>query len=179
MRRIALGVVAFVVGVGGILMLLLVFSGRDKAGVDTGSGGGPGQTFPLQGSAHRAAPGFHYSSSPPTSGPHRVVAVPRDGHRLTTDQLLTALEEGNVVLLGHPGPPFPGEVAVQRQIAGGPSTPALLREGQAVLLGTYPGTGGSIVAVAWGHLLRAPSSNDPRLAQFADFWLGAGAPAAK
>ncbi len=179
LRKVLIGVLSVLLGLAGIFVLLLVFSGRDKAGVGAEGNAGPGRAFPLQGAEHRAAPGFRYSSFPPTSGPHRAVPIPGDGAHFTADSLLSALEAGDIVLLFPPGPAPAALRGVQATVAGGPSTPALRADGQAVILGTYRGTGPGVVALAWGHLLLARSAAEPTLAPFADFWLGAGAPAAK
>jgi Protein of unknown function (DUF3105) len=176
MKRVLLGLVAFAVGVGGILLILVVVSGRDDAGVDTKTGAGPGEKVKVQATDHRAAPkGYRYSSFPPTSGPHRVVAVPGHGGRFTTDQLLTALEEGNVVLLHAPGKVPAALTKARASVVEGPSTPALIHAGQAVLIGTYPGTGTRTVALAWGRLLRVANPTDPRIPAFAEAWIGLGA----
>jgi hypothetical protein len=64
---------------------------------------------------------------------------------------------------------------VAENVSGGPFDPALVQAGQSVILARRPGTQG-VVALAWRHLLRAPSGSDPELARFAEFWLGRGAP---
>jgi hypothetical protein len=56
-----------------------------------------------------------------------------------------------------------------------PFTPALAAAGQAVILARRPGTIG-IDGLAWAHAVSVRYASDPRLAQFAQFWLGRGAP---
>lgn len=178
LRRLGAVVLTLVIALGGVVLLLLFFQGRDHSQIHDASptAGGPGQSFRDQGHAHLAAgqqPAKAYASNPPTSGPHRVVAIRRDATRLTDDQILHALELGDVVLLyGTPQPP-PQLRALARQLAG-PFDPALAASGQAVVLGQRPGTEG-VVALAWRHLLRVPSASDPALADFATYWLGRGA----
>jgi hypothetical protein len=171
-RRVLFGIAATVAALGAVLLVLLFVSGRDQGGVSESGESDVGQTFPRQGSAHHAPPpGFRYSSSPPTSGPHRVVKIPGDGHRLSRDQLLSALELGNVVLLHPPGPVPPALLGVQRAEANGPTTVARSREGSAVIIGTFPGTGAKIVALSCGRMLRAASPRDPRIDTFASRYL--------
>ncbi|HEY2636590.1 MAG TPA: hypothetical protein VGI54_04315, partial [Solirubrobacteraceae bacterium] len=67
----------------------------------------------------------------------------------------------------------PGLRQIQSDV-GGPFSPALAREGQAVILARRAGTRGT-VALAWRHRLTAASPTDPKINQFADYWLGAGA----
>jgi Protein of unknown function (DUF3105) len=173
-RRVALALAAVVVAVGAVIGLVLVLGSRDQGGVGSANAAGPGRVFPDQGDHHLkpGEPRPGYDSMPPTSGPHHPVPVTRDAARLSDDQLLHALELGDVVLLyGQARPPAP-LVSTQRAVAG-PFSPALAAQGQAVILGRRPGTRG-VVAVAWRRLLSAASPTDPRLAHFADYWLGAG-----
>src|SRR4029077_18079026 len=82
-------------------------AGRDDPGI---SGESPqlGVQFPDLGHAH-LQPGARqpgYNSDPPTSGAHVPVPVTRDGAELSDDQLLQALEVGDVVLMyGSDQPP--------------------------------------------------------------------------
>ncbi len=173
--RVAVAVVTVLVAVAGAVALLYYFTSRDPAQVSSSQPRGPGQAFPDQGARH-LRPGqrspVRYDSRPPTSGPHVPVPVRADRQRLSDDQLLHALEQGNVVLLyGSPSPP-PGLERLADDAAG-PFDPALVRGGQAVILGRRPGVRG-VVAVAWRHLERAPSADAPALRQFVDFWLGRG-----
>jgi hypothetical protein len=179
--RRAVGVVATaVVAVAGGIGLLLFFVARDDAPVDKNDTQtavkGPGQAFPNLGAEHvppsqrgRA----RYNSNPPTSGPHVAEVIRRDEIVLTTDQVLHALELGNVVLEYGSGTPPPGLKALAEEVSGGPFEPALVPAGQSVILARRRGTKG-IVALAWRHLLRAPAADDPELRQFAEFWLGQG-----
>jgi hypothetical protein len=151
--------------------VLLFFSSRDKSTFSAGAG--PGQAFPDLGRRHLRPgerPGVAYNSSPPTSGPHVAAAVRRDATALSDDQVLQALETGDVVLVyGTPRPP----AALRSLVAdlAGPFDPALAASGQAAILARRAGTRG-VVALAWRHLLRATSPGDPRLRDFVDYWLG-------
>jgi len=180
-RRLIGPLVGVLVAVGGVLALLLFFSGRDSAGVRSTAPSGPGQLQPDRGHRHvalhaprpDARPGCTRGRcDPPTSGPLTPVRVPGDRVPLGDDQILHALELGNVVIF-YPGDrtvPVPGPLrAVQRRVAGGRSTPTLIAVGQAVILSPRGGSG--IVAAAWRHLLHARDPGDPRLLRFAQYWL--------
>ena len=173
-ERIAILVASLVLSIGLILLLSGYFAGRDQAAVSGGTGG-PGQAFSDQG--HTAlSPGQplpSYDSNPPTSGAHVPEPVTRDGATLNDDQLLQALQLGNVVIAyGTPKPP-PGLTKFAGTVA--PTfSPALAATGDAVILARRPGTAG-LVALAWTHLLRVSAPSDPQLAQFVSFWLGRGA----
>jgi Protein of unknown function (DUF3105) len=180
--RRAVGVIVTVlVALAGGIGLLLFFVARDDAPVDsngdeTAEVRGPGQAFPDQGARH-VPPGqrgdFEYNSDPPTSGPHVAQAVRRDAVVLTDDQVVHALELGNVVLAFGSADPPPALRRLALDISG-PFDPALVQAGQAVLLDRRPGTNG-VIALAWRHLLRTRSPTDPELRRFAEFWLGRGA----
>lgn len=179
LRRVGIAFLTLAVALGGVILLLLFLQGRDRSQVGRGSGAAaaePGQVFPDRGREHIAPgerPDAPYASNPPTSGAHVPVAVRRDAARLTDDQLLHALELGDVVLLyGTPRPPAGARELAQR--LAGPFDPALAASGQAVVLGYRPRTDG-VVALAWRHMLRAPSADDPALEEFASYWLGRGA----
>jgi hypothetical protein len=100
--------------------------------------------------------------------------VTRDETKLNNDQLLGALAAGDVVILYGGAQPPPGLTTLAQAL--GPSfTPALVQSGQAVILGRRPGTAG-LVGLAWAHMIRSASVLDPRLREFAAYWLGRGAP---
>jgi hypothetical protein len=149
-----------------------LLAGRDDPGVSAGQNG-PGTRFPDQGDLHLRAGELRpvYNSDPPTSGAHIPQAVGRDRSELSDDQLLQALEVGDVVLMyGAPQPP--AGLAQIAQAVGGRFTPALALSGQAVILARRPGTRG-VIALAWTRMLRSLSA--PDLRGFAQFWLGRGA----
>jgi Protein of unknown function (DUF3105) len=169
LRRAGIIVALVLLALGGIAGALLFFASRDQSKITPSQG--PGQAFADQGHAHVAKPGFAYNSSPPTSGPHAVKAIRRDGERIDADQLLSALELGNVVIL-YPGSRRPPEALRALQDAdSGPLDPALLQTGNQVVLARYRGVN-QVVAAAWRHLQPASSPSDPRLKAFVDFWLG-------
>ncbi len=178
LRRLGLTLLTVVVALGLVVLLLLFLQGRDRSQLhdDTSATDAPGQVFPNQGHAHLDAgerPSEPYASDPPTSGAHAVVAIRRDGARLTDDQLLHALELGDVVLLYGTRTPPAGLPELARRLAG-PFDPALAAGGQAIVLGYRPGVDG-VVAVAWRHLARTSGVDDPALEEFAAYWLGRGA----
>ena len=169
-RRLAIGAASVLLGVGAVALVIAYFNGKDSSQV--GNSGGPGQALPDRGNAHLAPgqPSPSLKEDPPTSGAHHVVPLRRDAVTLSTDQLLTALEQGNVVLLyGSPKPP-PGLLALARNEAA-QFTPAVAAAGGAVVLGRRPGTNG-IIALAWRRMLHVPSAGDPALQDFADAYLG-------
>ena len=171
----AIVVASLVLSIGLILLLSGYFAGRDQAAVSGGTNG-PGQAFSDQGHAALSPgqPGPTYNSSPPTSGAHVPEPVVRDGATLNDDQLLQALQLGNVVIAYGSRQPPPGLTKFARTAA--PAfTPSLAAGGDAVILARRPGTAG-LVALAWTHLLRVNSASDPQLGQFVSFWLGRGAP---
>lgn len=175
LERLAIVVASLVISIGVIALLSGgLLAGRDNPGVSTGQAT-PGTPFADQGDLHLRAGERRpaYDSNPPTSGPHVPVAVGRDGAALSDDQLLQALEMGDVVFMyGTPQPPrgLP-EIA---QAVGGRFSPDLAASGQAVILARRPGTRG-IVALAWTRMLRTLSG--PELRAFAQYWLGRGASA--
>lgn len=171
---IAIAVASLIVSVGSIALLSGYFAGKDQAGV-SGTTTGPGQAFKDLGHEHlplgRLQP--PYDSDPPTSGPHVPEPVTRDETTLNDNQLLQALELGNVVVMYGSHSPPAALKALQARIAG-PFTPALAATGEAVILARGPVTHG-LIGLAWTHMLRVTSPGDPLLAQFIQFWLGKGA----
>jgi hypothetical protein len=175
LERLAVVVASLALSVGLIALLSGFFAGRDQAGI-AGVVSGPGQAFPDLGHAvlKPGQPHPRYNSDPPTSGPHIPVPVLYDQAPLNDDQILQALEVGDVVIVyGTPEPP-PGLLAFSRAVAP-PFSPVLAAAGQTVVLVHRP-HGRDLTALAWAHLLRATGPTDPRLRQFVQFWLGRGAP---
>jgi Protein of unknown function (DUF3105) len=160
LRLVALGVV---LAAAGLIALVLVLGARDDPEV-AGALQGPGELQPDRGSGHDAP--AQVTDPWPTSGPHRPELVTRDRRRLSDDQILHALELGNVVLLYEEDP---GALAdVQRDVAG-PFDAEIAAAGQAVILARRPGP---TAALAWRRVLR---SDDPsELREFAEAWLGRG-----
>jgi hypothetical protein len=176
LERLAIVVAALVIAV----VLIVVMSGGPLAGRDDPGISGPGPQlgvpYPDLGHAH-LQPGAKppaYNSDPPTSGAHVPVPITRDGTELSDDQLLQALEVGNVVVAYGSSRAPAGLRRLAADVAA-PFTPALAAAGQAVILARRPGTNG-LLALAWTHLLRVDSVQDPRLRGFILYWLGRGAP---
>jgi Protein of unknown function (DUF3105) len=167
--------VALAVAAGAIALLSGYFAGNDTPGV-TGSSSGPGIAVKDMGDAH-LRPGQtppRYTSNPPTSGPHVPVPVRKNHAVLSNNQVLEALELGDVVFVyGSPAPPAQLEAIARANAA--PFTPALAAAGQAVILARRPGTPG-VVGLAWAHLIRVRGPAAPSLRQFVQYWLGRGAP---
>ncbi len=175
LERVAIVVVALALSVGLIALLSGFFAGRDQAGV-SGSTVQLGEPFPDLGHAHLHPGATHpaYNSDPPTSGAHVPEPVPRDNATLNDNQLLQALEVGDVVIMYGSRTPPPGLQTLARSISG-PFTPSLVEAGQAVILARRSGTPG-LTALAWTREFRVRAATDPLLRQFVESWLGRGAP---
>ena len=161
--------------IGAIAALSGFFAGRDAAGI-SGNADGPGLTFRDLGHAH-LRPGElrpAYDSVPPTSGAHVPVPVTRELTQLSGDQLLQALELGDVVIFYGGRTPPPGLTRLAHSVAA-PFTPALAAAGQAVILARRPQTVG-LLGLAWTRMVRVSAPNDSLLRAFAESWLGKGAP---
>jgi hypothetical protein len=168
--RLLVVVLGVVVAAGGVLALVLFFGARDDSQL-TAAPTGPGELQPDLGAAHDrpAATG-----DTPTSGPHRPEPVTRDRRALTNDQLLHALELGDVVILYDTPQPAPALERLQEEVAG-PFDRELAAAGQAVILAPRAGAGPA-TALAWRRVLRASDPADPALREFAETWLGVGVP---
>jgi len=175
LERVAIGVASLALSIGLIAVLSGFFAGRDQAGV-SGAANRIGEQFPDLGHEHLQPGQPHptYNSHPPTSGAHVPVAIQRDEARINNDQLLQALETGDVVIVYGSKTPPAGLRALARSLAG-PFTPDLASAGQAVILAPRPGTVG-LVGLAWTRMVRVSAPNDPLLRDFAEVWLGRGAP---
>lgn len=159
LRGIGLGLLTLVVAIGGFVLVLLFFEGRDDSQVPQAASGGdvPGQVVTDQRRAQSPTP----------------IRSDRDGTRLNDDQLLHALALGDVVLLYGTRAPPAALRALQQRVSGR-FDPVLAANGAAVVLAYRPGIDG-VTALAWKRMLRAPGASDPALQEFADYWLGRGA----
>lgn len=175
LERVAIVVAALALSIGLIAVLSGFFAGRDQAGV-SGTTSALGQQFRDLGHAHLqpGGPRPTYDSDPPTSGAHIPEPVLLDRSVLNDDQLLEALEVGDVVIMYGDRMPPKGLATLAGSLAG-LFSPALAAAGQAVVLARRPGTVG-LIGLAWTRMLRLRSANDPLLRQFALQWLGRGAP---
>jgi hypothetical protein len=155
LRRLGLTLLTILVALGGFVLVLLFFEGRDDSQVPQSAGASaPGQAVTDQ------------------RQPQAPAVIRRDRVALSQDQLLHALELGDVVLLYGTGAPPPQLRALQEQVSG-PFDPVLAANGAAVILARRAGTDG-IVALAWRRMLRVGSAADPALEAFANYWLGRG-----
>lgn len=177
LERLAILLAALALSVGLIVLVSGYFTSRDQAGV-TGAAAGPGHAFNDLGHAAlrpgQARPA--YNSNPPTSGAHFNEAVSRAGAPLNEDQLLTALQAGDVVIF-YGGSRPPADLEQFAHSVAPPFTPALAATGDAVILARRPGTAG-VLALAWAHMLNVRQTSDPALRGFVAYWLGRGAPGA-
>jgi hypothetical protein len=156
------------------IVLVWILASRDSAPVQGTPG--PGTLEPDRGAGHGRAAARSPADDPPTSGPHRRVAVTRDARELSDDAVLHALELGDVVLAYGAARPPAALRGLQRDVAG-PFDAELAAAGQAVVLARRPGLRG-VVALAWRREQRASAADDPRLRAFVEAWLGHGAPRA-
>jgi hypothetical protein len=172
-RRVAAVVAGVLVLLAGLAVVAIALNSRDDAQV--GAASGPGALLPDRGATHLPA-GRHAevpAGTLPTSGAHRPEPVTRDRRRLSDDQILQALELGNVVILYDRTQPDVALTRLQDDVAGA-FAPDLAAAGQAVILARRPGAGAA-TALAWRRALRATDPRDPRLRDFAEAWLGRGA----
>jgi hypothetical protein len=176
LERAAIVIVSLAIAIAIIVLLSGGLAGtQDDPGV-TGGQQGPGIAYRDLGDLHLrpGQPAPHYDSNPPTSGSHKPVNVTRNRSMISNDQLLQALQVGDVVLMYGKRKPPPGLTAVAAHLA--PAfTPALAATGGAVILARRPGTRG-IIALAWTHMQPVATASDPRLTEFVNYWLGRGAP---
>jgi hypothetical protein len=160
------------VAIAACAVLITILANRDPSNVAHTQG--PGTLEPDRGAKH--VDGAQTPASPPdrppTSGPHRAEPVTRDATALSDDQLLEALQLGNVVLTYDTTQPPPALRTLQEDVAG-PFDPQLAAAGQAVILDRRPGANG-VIALAWRRRLRATDPADPQLRAFAETWLGQG-----
>jgi hypothetical protein len=174
--RRALAVLAGVVLLIGVAIALsLGLSSRDDAGVGSKAASGPGELQKDLGARH-LPPGRRTPLSgltdPPTSGAHHPRLVTHDGTVLSPDEILHALELGDVILF-YDAPRPPAQLRALQKDVSGPFDAEVAAAGQQVILARRPGTQG-VVAAAWRRLLRTGSASDPQLRAFADAWIGRG-----
>jgi uncharacterized protein DUF3105 len=171
-RRILIVIAAVVVAAAGCVALIALLTSQDSSQVSGTSG--PGVLEPDRGSARQTGPATPASPAdePPTSGPHRAEAVTKDETELSDDQILEALQLGNVIVTYDQAKPPAALLALQKDVLGGAFDPSLAQAGQAVILARRPGAG--VQALAWRRRLVASGPDDPRLRDFADAWLGQG-----
>jgi hypothetical protein len=155
----------------GLIALLSGYFTRHDAPAVTGAAA-VGLHFADQGDELLAPGSRHprYDSSPPTSGPHVPVTLRSDRRRLSDDEILQALSNGDIVIVygtARPGARLLGLI----DALAGPFTPALAASGQALLLDHQPGTDG-LLALAWTRMLRVRGPADPLLRQFVETYLG-------
>jgi hypothetical protein len=150
----------------------LTVATRDPSRVATREG--PGEALTDQCARHvTPPPDFRYATQPPASGPHRPRLPRADERRLSDDELLHALELGNVVLAYDAAQPPPALQALREDVAG-PFDVELAAAGQAVLVVRHPAADG-VTALAWARRLRTQDPQDPALREFTEHWLGQGA----
>jgi hypothetical protein len=178
-RRLAVVLAGVVLVLGGFAVLQLVLSSRDDAGIGDAPAGGPGQPQRDLGSRHLAAgqpTPLDGLTDPPTSGAHHPRLPTRDETVLSPDQILHALELGDVILFYGAARPPDALKTLQRDVSG-PFDAEVAAAGQQVILARRGGGRSTrgVTAAAWRRLLRTAGASDPGLREFADAWIGRGA----
>jgi hypothetical protein len=174
LERAAIALASLALSFGLIAVLSGFFAGRDAAGV-SGVQSTLGQEFKDLGHAHLSPgqPRPAYNSDPPTSGAHIPEPILVNEAVINDDQLLEALEVGDVVVVYGTRKPPPGLQPLAHSL-GGKFTPSLAAAGQAVVLAKRPGTFG-VIALGWTRMLHVRSARNPLLRQFIEESLGRGA----
>ncbi len=174
MRRLVVLLLGTALVAGGVYALVLAFNARDDAGVGGAGAAGPGKLQPDRGSRHlestQPVP-LEGLTDPPTSGAHHDRLPTREG-RLSPDEILHALELGDVILFYDAKRPPAALRKLQREVSG-PFDAEVAAAGQQVILARREGAG-AVTAAAWRRLLRADDPSDPRLREFAEAWIGRG-----
>jgi uncharacterized protein DUF3105 len=158
-KRLIPVLVGALIVIAGLIGLMALAKGRDDAGLADHSRSGPG-TFEQTS-----------SGSPPTSGSHQERNVTSE-QSVDNDALLTALEQGNVVIVYPQAKPPAALIKLQRDLTG-PFDAELAAAGQMVIL-THRDDADGIQALAYQRRLKASGADDPQLQAFAEAWLGAG-----
>ncbi len=159
MKRLVPVVIGVLVVIAGLVGLMALASGRDDAGLADHTAEGPG--------AYEATS----SGPPPTSGEHEQRNVTGED-AVDDDALLTALEQGNVVI-AYPQAEPPAALRKLQSDITGPFDAELSAAGQMVILVHRDDVDG-IQALAYQRRLEASGPTDPQLQAFAEAWLGAG-----
>ena len=170
MRRVLLVVAGVILAVAAVAAVFLLATGRDDSQLSGPEG--PGELQANRGASH-SGPAEAPADGPPTSGTHEPRMVTRDLRPITDDQLIHALELGDVVILYGGAQPPPALLRLQRDVMGGPFDAEVAAAGQAVILAQRSGAGPA-TALAWRRVLRADEPSDPDLREFTESWLGRG-----
>jgi uncharacterized protein DUF3105 len=169
LRRALPALVGVALAVAAVAAVFLFVTGRDDSNV--AGPDGPGELQPNRGASH-SGPAEASGDDPPTSGTHEPRLVTRDRRPITDDQLIHALELGDVVILYDARRPPPALVQLQDEVSG-PFDAEIAAAGQAVILAPRDDAGPA-TALAWRRILRADDPADPELRDFAEQWLGRG-----
>jgi hypothetical protein len=170
LKRALVVAVGVALAVAAVAVGFLVATGRDDS--QLAGPEGPGELQADRGASH-SGPAEPSGDDPPTSGTHEPRLVTRDRRPITDDQLIHALELGDVVILYDSRQPPAALERLQQEVMGGPFDAEVAAAGQAVILARRPGAGPA-TALAWRRILRADDPADPALRDFSEFWLGRG-----
>jgi hypothetical protein len=167
LRRALVVLLGVAVAIAALVGLVLFLGSRDDSQLSAAPSG-PGELQEDRGARHDGQ--AEDTAEPPTSGTHQPDLVARDRRELTADQIIHALELGNVVILYDQQQPPADLVRLQEEVSG-PFDAELAAAGQAVILARRGGAGPA-TALAWRRVLR---TDDPAaLREFAEAWLGVG-----
>jgi Protein of unknown function (DUF3105) len=170
LKRALLAAVGVILGIAAVAAVFLIATGRDDS--QLAGPQGPGELQPNRGASH-SGPAEASGDDPPTSGTHEPRLVTHDRRPITDDQLIHALELGDVVILYDSAQPPAALERLQEDVMGGPFDAEVAAAGQAVILARRAGAGPA-TALAWRRILRADDPSDPELREFTEFWLGRG-----
>ena len=173
MRRAVSWGLGLAVVLGGVIGLIAIFTARDEGSVAAREAAGPGELQPDRRRAHTADAAPLDPQNPVASGPHRAALLARDRRPVGADELLHALELGNVAILYGSARVPAALVELQESVAGRFDV-ELVAAGQMVVLARVAGLD-DVVALAWRRVLRTDDPADPALREFAEAWLGKGA----
>ena len=169
MRRALVVVAGVALAAAAVAAVFLIATGRDDS--QLAGPHGPGELQPNRGASH-AGPAEPSGAEPPTSGTHEPRLVTRDRRPISDDQLIHALELGDVVILYESREPPAALRRLQEDVAG-PFDAEVAAAGQAVILARRAGAGAA-TALAWRRILRADDPADHDLREFTEHWLGRG-----
>ena len=154
---------------GAVALVFFVVTGRDDSQVAGPQG--PGELQPNRGASH-SGPAEPAGEDPPTSGTHEPALVTRDRRPISDDQLIHALELGDIVILYEGREPGAALERLQEEVSG-PFDAELAAAGQAVILARRAGAGPA-TGLAWRRILRVDDPADPELREFTEHWLSRG-----
>jgi len=151
-RRLLGALLVVVVGLATVVGAVVLLQSRDDA--EVGSATGPGEAVE-------------------DKCPERTERIARDRRPLTDAQRRTALAQGNVIISYAVRAPV--ELRRLQRVVAGPFDAEIAAAGQAVILDAG-GLPMGYEARAWGRRMQVGTQEAAQLQDFAEAWLGKGAP---